>query len=492
VSDPHRTLTFGDLAGRLPRLAAALLARAGGPGERVMVSLADGVSYVEAYLAGFLAGVPLFPVHPDLEAGTIAEAVRRVDPSAVVSDRRGAAAARVALGSSPRALARFELGGPDDDWERAAAGPAADAPPPGPDAIAALFLTSGTTASPKAVVVTHRNWNAGLIGLAAAFGPPAGDDVLWHVTPLSHTTGELIVPALEAGALQRIVPDGDLAAAAAHLSRGEGTRLFLFAPLLGDLLAQIRRFPRPPRLRSILYGGAPAPLPVIDEALDRLGPVLEQGYGQTETFPPTVALRRKEHLVPGEAGRRLRGSLGRPVGTCEVRLVGSDGTEPVAVGMPGEIAVRGGNVTPGYFRDEAATRRARRGDFFLTGDLAVRDGDGALHLLGRRAEVFRVDGVERHARRVEREGEGVRGVREAALCEVAGEAVLAVASGPEAGADLAERVARALAVALPAGTRPSRVVVLDRLPRNPNRKLRRDRLAAMLAAADAPRREDRP
>jgi acyl-CoA synthetase (AMP-forming)/AMP-acid ligase II len=487
VTDRARTRTIGDLAERVPRLAAALLERAGGTGGRVAVCLANGAAYVEAYLAAFRAGVTLVPLHPQLPADTVRDVVRQVAPAAILFDARGRAVADAAVRASSARLERIEVGGDDDDWERLARDtarlPLAD---PGPAAAAAIFLTSGTTGSPKGVVVSHANWAAGLRGLESAFGCPAADDVLLHLTPLSHTAGELILPALAAGARQVVLDEGDVEAAARSIARGEGTRLFVFSPLLEPLVeAAVRANVPARRLRSLLYGGAPAPLAVVERALVLFGPVLEQGYGQTETFPPTVALAKADHVAGGPKGRWIRGSIGRPVRTCDVRLLGPAGIEPVPSGAVGEIAVRGANVTAGYYRDEPATHRSRRADFQLTGDLAVQDDDGYLHLMGRRAETFRRAERDVHARAVEREVEAHPLVREAAVCEVAGALVLAVVPRDGAAADLRQVLATLLAERLESHARPTRIELLPALPRNQNLKLRRDALAALLAGGPA-------
>ena len=246
------------------------------------------------------------------------------------------------------------------------------------------------------------------------------------------------------------------------------------------------------RLRSLLYGGSPAPAEVIERALAVFGTVLEQGYGQTETFPPTLALGCADHAVPGARGRRLRESLGRPVPTCEVRLVGGEGLAEVPPGAVGEIAVRGANVTPGYFGDAPATAAAKRDGFQLTGDLAVRDGDGTLRLMGRCADVLGRVGRVLHVRELEREAEAHPGVREAAVCDVAGELVLAVVPRRGDGGSLLVSLGRRMAARLGQQERPARIALVRALPRNTNRKLRRDVLAAMLgrgSGAAAPREE---
>jgi acyl-CoA synthetase (AMP-forming)/AMP-acid ligase II len=220
----------------------------------------------------------------------------------------------------------------------------------------------------------------------------------------------------------------------------------------------------------------------VEEALDALGAVLEQGFGQTETFPPTLALRREEHLLAGDAGREIRGSIGRPVGTCEVRLLGPKGVGDVPDGEPGEIAVRGDNVTPGYFGDPGATAAALRGGFFRTGDVAFRDERGYFHLLGRRAEAVERDGGTVWLRRMERAAELHPQVLEAAACTIDGLIVLAVVSRPGAASTESVGLEAFLERRLAPADRPDAVEWVGDLPRNVNMKLRRDALTQRLVA----------
>ncbi|MDT7643019.1 MAG: fatty-acyl-CoA synthase, partial [Pseudonocardiales bacterium] len=132
-------------------------------------------------------------------------------------------------------------------------------------------------------------------------------------------------------------------------------------------------------LRNLMCGGAPVPPALIRTFQDR-GLVFCQGYGLTETAPGATFLEARESVTKA-------GSAGVPVFFADVRVVRPDLTD-VEVGEPGEVLVRGPNVTPGYWGDPAATAAAFTDGWFHSGDIATVDPDGHLYIVDRLKDMY--------------------------------------------------------------------------------------------------------
>ena len=295
-----------------------------------------------------------------------------------------------------------------------------------------ICYTSGTTADPKGIILTHRNYTAN-IEQGVAMINPACDWVLLNVLPWDHAFGHtcgiymmmtcgaatasvqagksqmetikniplniretrptvfLSVPALAKNFRKNIekgVRDKGPKAEALFVkalktayaynaegwNRGAGVQK-LKKPLLAlydKLLFSKIRGNFGGRLKFFVGGGA-----LLDIELQRffyaVGIPMLQGYGLTEAAPVISANTLTQHKL---------GSSGRIMPDLEVRICDSDGN-PLPAGAPGEIVVRGENVMAGYWRNEKATAEALRGGWLYTGDLGYLDKDGYLYVLGR-------------------------------------------------------------------------------------------------------------
>ena len=138
-------------------------------------------------------------------------------------------------------------------------------------------------------------------------------------------------------------------------------------------------------LRALFCGGAQLPAALASRALDRLGPVLYNFYGATETGLVTIAKPEDLRAVPGTIGCALPG--------CDIRLFADDGSE-VATGEVGELFVRNSTLVDGYHADAEATRASTREGFFSVGDLATRDAAGRLQIVGRKRDMVISGGVK--------------------------------------------------------------------------------------------------
>jgi fatty-acyl-CoA synthase len=237
-------------------------------------------------------------------------------------------------------------------------------------------------------------------------------------------------------------------------------------------------------IRRVLYAASPMPEPTLRRGIARFGSVFEQFYGLTETAGLVTILRPAEHDVdkPGRLG-----SCGREVNRVDVMLVDGAGV-PVEHGQPGEIVVRGANVMRGYWGQPEATADAHFGEWFRTGDAAVRGSDGFLTIVGRLKDMIISGGSNVYPVEVEKVLEDHPSIREVAVVgvphEVWGESVVAMVVGSE---DVELDELRAWCRDRLADYKhPRRVCQLDALPRNALGKVDKQALRERAIASPPP------
>ncbi|PSK96271.1 acyl-CoA synthetase (AMP-forming)/AMP-acid ligase II [Murinocardiopsis flavida] len=477
VHTPAGAVTFGRLGAMARSLAAGLARRGVRPGDRVLIALRNSPEVLAVehglWLGGFVRVAVGTRLHPAEVAGIAVDCA-----AAAVVCEPPLAAALDGLPPGCRILAR----GPDLDGLLAAA---ADPPEPrrDPAELVALMYTSGSTGRPKGARVTSGAWVAMLAEMRRAlprFGP---GDVVLHAAPMSHFGGSVGSAYTLAGAAAVPLDRFDPAAAVAAVERYRVTAVALVPTMLERLTAAARSAAADVgSLRAVVYGAAPMPSAAVDRARDAFGDVLHQFYGLSEALAPLTVLPAADHAA--DAGER-RSSIGRPVESVEVRIVGGDGG-PVAAGQTGEIAVRGPQVMSGYWRDGAGPRPVRDGGWFRTGDLGRFDGAGYLHLAGRRSEVIITGGFNVHPAEVEQAVAALDGVAEVAVLGVPdaqwGEAVAAVVVRSPGSAITAADVRRSCADRLAGYKKPRRVVFAAELPTNSTGKVAKGRLRSRLAS----------
>lgn len=474
IVDVEGEHTYAELLAGSARIAAWLL-RAGSAAdlgeERVAFLASPGVSYVATLWGIWRAGgvaVPLSPAHPVLELAFLLDDAR---PAAVLSDPRFADR----LG--PLAEAR---GNPFATLEAAHGEAAAgDLPPVDPRRRALILYTSGTTSRPKGVVLTHANLAAQVESLIDAWEWTADDRIL-HVLPLHHTHGivnALLCP-LRAGATCEMERGFDPAAVWRRFLAG-GITLFMAVPTIYVRLIAARdaasfeeraRMSEATRgMRVMVSGSAALPVRVFERWREITGHNLLERYGMTE-----LGMALSNPL----RGERRPGTVGTPLPGVEVRLVGDDDRE-APDGAPGELRVRGETVFLEYWDRPEATREAFDDGWFRTGDQAVLE-NGAYRILGRTSvDILKTGGYKVSALEIE---EALREHPAIAECAVVGvpdpewgERVCA-AIVPTAGKDtVGEDEAGSLSLEelrdwarerLAPYKLPSRLMVVDALPRN--------------------------
>ncbi len=406
VSD-RLSWTYEQLAERIGRLAGALTALGVGAGERVALLAPNTAPALECYTGAALAGAVLVPLNTRLSADEYAYILGHSESRALIVDASLLHAVEPALAQLPGRLTLIVQGGVEApagalSYEQLLA----DAAPvpltaEGIDERAPITLnyTSGTTARPKGVLVSHRGACLNAVNMVVALRL-VREDVHLHVAPMFHADGwGLVWATLAVGAAN--VPCARVSGASV-LDRVErfGVTVLCAAPTVLRMIlreAEARAFTGSHRVRLVTAGGAPAAATLrrIDEIL---GWHVTHLYGLTETtaFATYCEEPRGLSSLGPEARARFKARQGIPLLLSgKVRVERPDGQEVSADGLEmGEVAVRGNVVISGYHRDPEATESALRGGWLRTGDLAVRHPDGYIEVRDRLKDVIKSGGEQ--------------------------------------------------------------------------------------------------
>ncbi|MFF9085263.1 acyl-CoA synthetase [Streptomyces sp. NPDC014991] len=446
-----RTLTYDGLAGA----AGALAGRLRGTG-RVAVWATPELETAVAVTGALLAGVAAVPLNPRSGEKELAHILSDSAPSLVLA----APGAQL-----PPVLAAL----PRTDVDASATGivpeeEAADGDP------ALVVYTSGTTGPPKGAVLPRRALATTLDALADAWQWTA-DDVLVHALPLFHVHGlvlGVLGPLRRGGSVRhlgRFSPEG----VARELN--DGATMVFGVPTMYHRIAEA--LPDDPglagalgRARLLVSGSAALPVHDHERIAAATGRRVIERYGMTETLMNTSV--RAD-------GQARAGTVGVPLPGVELRLVEEDGSEITVYDgeSVGEIQVRGPHLFTEYLNRPDATAAAYTADgWFRTGDMAVREPDGYVRIVGRKAtDLIKSGGYKIGAGEIENALLEHPGVREAAVTgepdtdlgeRIVAWIVPAEPGTPPGAEELADHVARRLAP----HKRPRVVRYLEALPRN--------------------------
>jgi fatty-acyl-CoA synthase len=245
----------------------------------------------------------------------------------------------------------------------------------------AILYTSGTTGRSKGTQVTYGNFFYNAVGTGLAIDLNS-QDVNLNVLPTFHAGGLGLYagPIFHAGGtliVMRAFDPGELL----HLIEEWQVTVLLLVPSIYLMLAQFPDFDKYDlsSVRSWASGGATLPPSLVDQYADK-GIIIQQGFGMTETGP-TVFIITKEDAV------RKAGSVGKPVLHTDVRIVDEDGNV-LGPDEVGELCIRGGNVTTGYWNRPEATAEAILDGWLHSGDAAQYDDEGFYYIVDRWKDMF--------------------------------------------------------------------------------------------------------
>ncbi|HEU0194123.1 MAG TPA: AMP-binding protein [Gaiellales bacterium] len=442
------------------------------PGGRVAVVLPNGPEIVQVLLAIAGIGAAAAPLNPAYTEPEYRFYLDDLAPQLLVAGAGAAGAARAAAPGLPVVEVtapangsglHAELHGRQLTRTAGADGGAED--------IALLLHTSGTTSRPKQVPLLQRNLTSQARSIARHYllGP---GDVSYCAMPLFHVHGlvaSTLAQLAAGGAVvtpRRFSPRRFWGQARTHaiswLSAG---------PTLHGMILEHPGTP-PASLRFARSCSSALPPQLMREAEARYGVPMIEAYGMTEAGHQMTS-------NPLPPGARREGSVGVPAG-AEVRVVDPAGVD-VPAGEPGEVAIRGAGLTPGYLNNPEANAAAFFDDWFRTGDEGVLD-DGYLRLRGRLKEMILRGGENISPHEIESVLVAHPHVAEAVAFGVDDEKYgqTVAAAVVLTGAASPEELRRYARESLAAFKVPDRIHVLDEIPKTPTGKVQRSRMPAHL------------
>ena len=480
IVDSARSYSYDELLEASGRVASALLSRQGDLGEeRVAFLITPGFPWVAVQWGIWRAGGIAVPLPLGSPANELQYFIEDTQATAVIADdanrevlARASAKRNLSVSLYNEAQARQPITLPGVASQRRAM----------------ILYTSGTTGRPKGVVTTHENISAQITSLVEAWEWSADDRILLCL-PLHHVHGiiNILSCALWSGAACEMPPRFEAEIVWERIAREELT-LFMAVPTIYVKLiaAWDGSYPEKraifssaaERLRLMVSGSAALPTRTLERWREITTHTLLERYGMTEIG---MALSNPYR------GERVPGSVGKPLPGVEVRLVG-DGGEEVLPGAPGGIEVRGATVFSEYWNQPEATREAFREGWFRTGDTAVIEG-GFYRVLGRtNTDILKTGGHKVSALEIEEALREHPAVLECAVVGIPdeewGERV-AVALVCRAGdqPDL-EQLRTWAKEHLALHKVPSRLLLLDALPRNAMGKVTKSAVRALFQGED--------
>lgn len=458
----HGGLTYAGLLAETGRLANTLLALGLRKGDRLLLQVEKCEPVLSLYLASLRTGVIFLPVNPGYTVAETEHFLRDAEPALAIADP-GRVAGLAALGG--RVMALTELLALAEGQGAGLADPAH-----GPDDLAAILYTSGTTGRSKGVMLTRENLASNAEALVGLWRF-SERDVLLHALPVFHTHGLFVATncVLYSGAsmiFHRTFQPAAVLAALPEATVMMGVPTF-YTRLLADPGLTRRAASH---VRLFISGSAPLSPATHAEWQARTGHAILERYGMTET-----------NMITSNPynGARRAGTVGMPLPGVEVRITGPDGTV-LPQGEAGSIEVRGPNVFKGYWRLPEKTAEEFRDGWFVTGDVGAVDAQGYLSILGRAKDLVITGGLNVYPAEVEAALDELPGVAASAVIGVPhsdfGEAVVACLVAAPGSSPSEATIRSSLRDRLAAFKLPKRVLILDDLPRNAMGKVQKAEL----------------
>jgi acyl-CoA synthetase (AMP-forming)/AMP-acid ligase II len=398
-------LSYGDVQRLSHRVARALQRSGVAPGSKVAVlSSNDPIAFACVFGLSRAAAV-WCPINPRNEAAENRFVLDAFDCSCLIFHSNYAALVAQMRADLPKVTTLVCLDqampyAPSlDQWLEGADDAPIDVPVV--DDVAMIAGTGGTTGQPKGVMLSGRNLET-MSALTLMGYPFEGRPAYLALAPLTHAAGVLCLPVMALGGHVVIMPKPDLGEFLNLIERCRITHTFLPPTLIYMLLQHpALSTTNLGSLQCFWYGAAPMSAARLEEALEKIGPVMAQLFGQTEAPMMISMMSPREHFnADGSVARQRLSSAGRPGPLVQVGVMNGDGAL-LPTGESGEIVVRGSLVMMGYYKDAKATQEASRHGWHHTGDIGYLDADGFLYIVDRAKDMIISGGFNVYSAEVE-------------------------------------------------------------------------------------------
>jgi len=506
-------LTFGVVRSKAGAIADALGAAGLKPGDIVAIATSHGASFYACFAACWSCGYPLAIIDPGAGLHELSRMLHKAAPTAFIADdevlqrltdntkeilprntwRVGPFRPKTTLNSEAVTGRKALVSDyPSFDEFNSSTSVSVDAPGRGASA-AYIIFTSGTTSSPKAVVVSRDSLRYHVDTLSRVFGYDQEARLL-HYLPTHHTDGLVHGVAASLFMGMTVVHPGPFSALvnleqALHVNNishflAVPTMLSIIRHSFGDRpeLFQYGHF------RNLISTAGNLDPKFWDEFQKFYGVRVSNFYGMTETVSGSL------YCGPADDSYRI-GTVGKPIDS-QARIVDECGT-PLAIGKVGELMISGKHLMSAYLGDPEITKTTITDGWLSTGDLFFQDADGFFHIVGRKKNIIKRGGITVYPediRRVLVKIPGIVEVEVVGIPDATFEEIIVVCAVVEDGLG-ADEIRTLCRQKLSPERRPDRVELLDRLPRGPSGKVQREalilklgRITSQLTSRDAPMR----
>ena len=478
LHENNTAIRFKDFFQNSERIASALITSGIQTGDRVAVQVEKSVSALELYLGTVLSGAIFLPLNPTYTPAEIEYFLRDASPALFVCDpSKMNSLVTIAKKCEVRQVWTLTAENTGSLVEaRNRESPGFEGIERGPEDLAAILYTSGTTGHSKGAMLTHLSLQSNAKALVEIWRFNK-NDVLIHALPIFHTHGLFVATnvTLICGSSMIFMRKFD---ADGICQRMNEASVLMGVPTFYQRLLQNQQLEKSSKnMRLFISGSAPLLIKTHKLWRERTGHSILERYGMTETNMNTSN--------PYE-GERRAGSVGFPLPGVEVLVTNPENGQRLPPGEIGMLEVRGPNVFKGYWKmPEKTSEELRANGFFITGDLGTIGEDDYISIVGRSKDLIISGGHNIYPKEIEILLDGMDGVLESALIGIPhpdlGEAVVAVIVHQSFAKLNQKDIITELKDKIASFKHPKRIIFINELPRNTMGKVQKNALRERFA-----------